>query len=146
MYEIKDKKLYITTPTGQVFTTAIGNTVPSNIENIGKIWEVIGDNYKIIEKPGHNLIYLEPSLYWSIYKKMVYGKEMIKRTTPYFSEHEVYHFCQPAFYFEDHDFDEDYGIYGLYTKDNELVYVGYTRSGFETRWKKHLENLEAPNG
>lgn len=146
MYEVKDKKLYITTPKGQEFVTTLGNMLPNNIERIGNIWDMIGDQYRIIDKPGHKLIYLEPTLYWTIYKKCPYGKEMIKRTVPYFSENIQYHFCQPAFYFEDHDFDEDYGVYGLYTKEDELVYVGYTKSGFESRWKKHLDNLDNPNG
>lgn len=38
--------------------------------------------------------------------------------------------------------NEEKGIYGIYNKDNILIYVGKTMVGFETRFKQHKEMIE----
>lgn len=114
-------------------------TTPITFEKIKKVWDLIQDNYTLIEQ-GH-LIYLEPSLYWTIYKKLDCGKNIIKLTIPYHLGKDNYHFCQPQFYFEDHEFTDDYGIYGLYHGD-DLIYIGLTKQGFDKRWEQHKDGLD----
>lgn len=98
-----------------------------------RIWtEVIGD-YEVISAA--NMIFLPPITYWTIYKKIAYGKEFLLGTgNKLLVNGNKMQFPTPKFYFETSDFVER-GVYGIYLQD-QLLYIG-SSSNLKARWKEH---------
>ena len=105
-----------------------------------RLWNsVIADNYRLLP---NNIIYLEPSTYWTIYKKIKNGKSFIKGIGYKMLVNGVQHtFPITDFYFHpiDIEMNGSRGVYGIYYQD-KLLYIGSTNN-FERRWTEHYNNF-----
>jgi hypothetical protein len=93
-----------------------------------------------------DIIYINPQVYWLIYKKIHNGKSFITNMKLYNLEGKNISLAQPHHYFDNSMTEEDeytylnmkdYGVYGIFNQ-NELIYIGsvYKRD-YLTRWKEH---------
>lgn len=100
--------------------------------------KIIGNDYTLY--PESRLVYLRPSIYWNIYKRFLFGKEIIKGTgNKLFVNGECYHFPDTQFYFSDAKDEligDIRGVYGIYY-DDILLYIGSSVSGVIEWWKEH---------
>ncbi len=100
--------------------------------------KIIENDYTLY--PESRLVYLRPSIYWNIYKRFLYGKEIIKGTgNQLLVNGERYHFPDTQFYFssaKDELIGDIRGVYGIYY-DDVLLYIGSSVSGVIERWKEH---------
>lgn len=119
-------------------------TKPQNIEAMIYVWKEKIKNQFTLDENNHTII-LEASLYWDIFKKVNYGREILKKS--YKINGIPYRFCEPSYYFNtpERQLAENWGIYGIYYKD-ELWYIGSTKAGFITRWTEHAKNFQAGQG
>lgn len=106
------------------------------------IWSQYITSYVLLPE---KQIYLHPNDYWNIYKKILFGKEIINGTgNSMWINGEQYTFVQPEYYFttinaEKSEQLKDKGIYGIYYND-ELLYIG-SSARLESRWKEHDMNF-----
>lgn len=104
------------------------------------IWLAIITDYQILP---NNLIYLPPSIYWTIYKRLEHGKEIIKGKGAMYLNGRRCYFPQPNYYFTPQD-SYDKGVYGIYDGDT-LLYIG-SSSNIQERWKEHDQSFRNKSG
>lgn len=140
----KSDKLIITFNSGLTLTAVLtGHTKPEVKEEYKQIWENYLSKYEdkiqfLKRASGSTLIYLPPAIYWEIYKKMKYGKNLITNYAYTDENNNPYTFPQPNDYFSNTlaPIQGGNGIYGIYVND-KLIYIGYTVNGFLNRYDQH---------
>lgn len=124
-----------------IFRGNIGQDAKQKYKNILTYLSNLENQFQFIDYPdGVKIIYLPPTIYWNIYKKMPGGQNFIKNYS-FADENDksiAYRFAFPSMYFDNtfSNLNGGNGIYGIYY-GNMLIYIGYTKKGFINRFKEH---------
>lgn len=103
-----------------------------------KFWTTIITQYTLLS---NRLVYLEPKIYWTLYKRLQYGKEFLLLTgAKMWINEQEYSFPDTKFYFTPQE-SYDKGVYGIYYK-GELLYIG-SASDMLARWREHDSNFRS---
>lgn len=112
-----------------------------------KIMDYICDNY--ILKKEKKLIFLPPTQYWTIYKKIEEGPTILRAVgilgKSFSVNGERYSFPHTDYYFhQDKNEQKDIirGVYGIYFR-GDLIYVGSSSTDVIERWTQHANNFSA---
>lgn len=95
-------------------------------------WLTLITDYTLLP---NNLIYLPPTIYWNLYKRIKYGKEFLKGVGQLLKINGVPHKFVDADYYFNISFGTNRGVYGIYYK-NILLYIG-SASDLTQRWREH---------
>lgn len=147
----KSEKFTIQFESGLAISTVFNGHVKEEARNRYKeIWKYISkyeDKIQFLNEINTTVIYLLPTNYWEIYKKLPGGKTFMSYS--YYDEKEKRHYEFPAAkdYFSNKfsPLDGGNGVYGIYDKD-ELIYIGYTTNGFYNRYDQHRECFKEHKG
>lgn len=98
-----------------------------------RAWETVITEYSILPT---GEVYLLPNAYWTIFKKIPGGREILYNTgSILFINGRGYRFPKPTRYFDGESGFREKGIYSI-TYQNQLLYIGSSTTLTE-RWKQH---------
>ena len=133
------------TALGDVFNVTFysqkkGIYAPTFIE----VMNIIGTNY--ILNSDKKLIHVQPSQFWTIYKKIEEGKNILKAVGVLGGKIKVnenfYSFPDTDYYFqkEENNNFSTRGVYGIYFRE-ELIYIGSSSTDVLERWTQHAQSF-----
>ena len=129
-------------------TTGLGDKVEQIFYNPKKkeysrcalsFWETYNTEYLLLEE---GYIYYPANIFWTLYKKICQSMAKNIGSKLYINDVQ-YKFPSTNFYLDGvtNQMAEKRGVYGIYYKD-DLIYIGSTCQGFQTRWKEHVKNFK----
>lgn len=109
-----------------------------------EIMNIIGTNY--ILNSNKKLIHLQPTQFWTIYKKIEEGKNILGAVGVLGGKIKVnenfYSFPDTNYYFqkEENNNFSTRGVYGIYFRE-ELIYIGSSSTDILERWTQHAKSF-----
>lgn len=152
-YNVENNVFTVKTDKGDCFSRTFSpRSVNVNSITLKSIWEFIKNDYQLISLDDSiQYIYITPNIFWTIYKKIPYGRQVLTSPTVWKDQAgRVFNFAPTNFYFNKKaqlallgvTSEGDYGIYGIYkVNTDELIYIGQTQRDFELRWAEHKDRL-----
>ena len=135
------------------YTTAFGDVFKATFYSKKKeiyttifieIMKIIGTNYSL--NSSKKLIHLSPTQFWTIYKKIEEGKNILKAVGVLGGKFKVnetfYSFPNTDYYFhqEENNNFSTRGVYGIYFRE-ELIYIGSSSTDILERWSQHAKDF-----